>query len=96
MLSSSLYWPITWHDEWEAIGYTFRSPVDGIDGPLKNAQNISRMLRPVALTFILFLRNPTFKQDNALPHFAGIVRICLDTENVRQLSCPARSPINNI
>ncbi|GFX67482.1 integrase catalytic domain-containing protein [Trichonephila clavipes] len=37
------------------------------------------------------LRNPTFQQDNAQPHVAGIERIYLDTENVRLLLWPARS-----
>ncbi|GFV24830.1 hypothetical protein TNCV_882981 [Trichonephila clavipes] len=38
------------------------------------------------------LRNPTFQQDNARPHIAGIVRTFLDTKNVRLLPWSARSP----
>ncbi|GFW26152.1 uncharacterized protein TNCV_3396481 [Trichonephila clavipes] len=37
------------------------------------------------------LRNPTFQQDNARPHVAGIVRTFLDTKNVRLLPWPAHS-----
>ncbi|GFS98873.1 transposable element Tcb1 transposase [Trichonephila clavipes] len=50
------------------------------------------MLRPVALPFIRALRNPTFQQDNARPHVAGIVRTFLDTEDVRLLPWLALSP----
>ncbi|GFT17608.1 transposable element Tcb1 transposase [Trichonephila clavipes] len=38
------------------------------------------------------VRSLTFQQDNARPHVAGVVRIFLDTENVRLLPWPARSP----
>ncbi|GFY19742.1 hypothetical protein TNCV_4649141 [Trichonephila clavipes] len=41
--------------------------------------------------FLLALQNPTFHQDNAQPHFVGIVRNFLDTENVQLLSWPAHS-----
>ncbi|GFS93055.1 uncharacterized protein TNCV_532581 [Trichonephila clavipes] len=43
-------------------------------------------------TFIRDLRNPSFQQDNAQLHTAGIVQTYLDTENVHCLSCPAHSP----
>ncbi|GFX59784.1 transposable element Tcb1 transposase [Trichonephila clavipes] len=77
---------------WGAIGYTSRSPLVRIEGFLNSARHISGVLRPVALTFIRALRNPTFQQDNAQPHVAGIVRTFLDMENVRLLPWPARSP----
>ncbi|GFS75946.1 transposable element Tc1 transposase [Trichonephila clavipes] len=77
---------------WVAIGYTYRSPLVRIDGFLNRARYISGLLRPVALPFVRFLRNPTFKQYNAGPHVEDIVRSFLDTENVRLLPCPARSP----
>ncbi|GFW17660.1 hypothetical protein TNCV_2652171 [Trichonephila clavipes] len=38
------------------------------------------------------MRNPTIRQENARPHVAGNVRTFLDTENVRLLPWPARSP----
>ncbi|GFT49928.1 transposable element Tcb1 transposase [Trichonephila clavipes] len=54
----------------------------------------------MALHCIRALRNPTFQQDNARPHVTGIVRILLDTENIRLLPLPARSlnlsPIENV
>lgn len=77
---------------WGAIGYTSRSPLVRIDGTLNSGRYISDVLRPVALPFIRSLRNPTFQQDNARPHVAGPVRAFLDTENVRLLPWPARSP----
>lgn len=77
---------------WGAIGYTSRSPLVRIEGTLNSGRYISGVLRPVALPFIRALRNATFQQDNARPHVAGIVRTFLDTENVRLLSWPARSP----
>ncbi|GFT13655.1 transposable element Tcb1 transposase [Trichonephila clavipes] len=73
-----------------------RDPMTG----LNSARYISGVLRPLALTFIRVLQNPTFKLDNARPHVAGIVRTFLDTENVRLLPWTARlpdlSPIKNI
>ncbi|GFW50298.1 uncharacterized protein TNCV_4697141 [Trichonephila clavipes] len=59
---------------------------------LNSAPYISCVLRPVAIPFIRALQNPTFKQYNAQPHVACIIRTFLDTENVRQLRWPARSP----
>ncbi|GFV47628.1 transposable element Tcb1 transposase [Trichonephila clavipes] len=75
-----------------AIGYTSWSPLVRIDCALNSARCISGVLRPAALPFIRVLRNPTFKQDNARAHVAGNVRTFLDTENVRLLPWPARSP----
>ncbi|GFU92681.1 transposable element Tcb1 transposase [Trichonephila clavipes] len=77
---------------WGAIGYTYRSPLVSIDGTLNSVRYSPGVLRPVALSFIRVLRNPTFKQDNARPHVTDIVRTFLDTENVRLLNWPARSP----
>ncbi|GFX87382.1 transposable element Tcb1 transposase [Trichonephila clavipes] len=77
---------------WGAIGYMSRSPLVRIDGTLNSTRYISGLLRPVALCFIRVLRNPTFKQDNARQHVAGIVRTFLETENVLLLSWPVRSP----
>ncbi|GFX43230.1 transposable element Tcb1 transposase [Trichonephila clavipes] len=70
---------------WGAIGYTSRSLLVCIDGTLNSACYISGVLRNVALLFIRVLRNPTFKQDNARPNVAVIVRTFLDTGNVRAL-----------
>ncbi|GFV19944.1 transposable element Tcb1 transposase [Trichonephila clavipes] len=58
----------------------------------KKQQRISSVLRPVVLSFIRALQNPTFQLDNALLHVACIVRTFLDTENGRPLPCFARSP----
>ncbi|GFW62701.1 transposable element Tcb1 transposase [Trichonephila clavipes] len=82
--SSSSYWPITLRD---AIGYTSRSPLVGIDDTLNSARCISGVLRPGALPFFRVLRNPTFQQDNERPLVAGIVQTLLDTENVWLLPC---------
>ncbi|GFW91962.1 transposable element Tcb1 transposase [Trichonephila clavipes] len=78
---------------WGAIGYTSLSPLVRIDDTLNSARYISGVLRPTTLPFIRVLRNPTFKQDNARPHVAGIVRTFLDKENVRLLPWPARSSV---
>ncbi|GFV12747.1 transposable element Tcb1 transposase [Trichonephila clavipes] len=69
-----------------------RSPFVCIDGTLNSSRYFSNMLRPVALPFIRVQRNPTFQQDNARPHVAGIVRIFLNKENVWLLHWPARFP----
>ncbi|GFY07651.1 uncharacterized protein TNCV_4095211 [Trichonephila clavipes] len=53
---------------------------------------ISGVLRPVALPFIRAHRKPTFQQDNAQTNITSIVRTFRDTENVRLLPWPARSP----
>ncbi|GFW18044.1 transposable element Tcb1 transposase [Trichonephila clavipes] len=58
------------------------------DGTLNSARYIIGVLRPV----IRALENPTFQQDNVRPHVAGIARTFHDTENVRLLPWPARSP----
>ncbi|GFX67127.1 transposable element Tcb1 transposase [Trichonephila clavipes] len=83
-----------------AIRYTSRSPLVCIYGTLKSSRYIFGVLRPVALPFKRALRNPTFKQDNARPHVAGIVRTFLATENVQLLPWSARSsdlsPIGNV
>ncbi|GFT50418.1 uncharacterized protein TNCV_1004201 [Trichonephila clavipes] len=71
---------------WGAIRYTSRSSLVRIDGTLNSARYISSVLRPVVLSFIRVLRNPTFKQDNTRSQVAGIVRTFLDTENVRLLA----------
>ncbi|GFX17576.1 uncharacterized protein TNCV_3411761 [Trichonephila clavipes] len=79
-----------------AIGYTSWSPLVRDDDTLNSARYISAVLRP----FIRVLRNPTFKQDNARLHVAGIVRTFLDTKNVLLLSwlvrTPDPSPIENV
>ncbi|GFW83601.1 hypothetical protein TNCV_2204501 [Trichonephila clavipes] len=64
-----------------------------VDGFLGSLHFISGVLRPVTLSFIRALRNPTFQLDNARSHFAGIVQIFLDTENFQQMAWPARSPV---
>ncbi|GFW68198.1 transposable element Tcb1 transposase [Trichonephila clavipes] len=68
--------------------------IDGFTTIIRNEcqRDISGVLRPVALLLTRILRNPTFKQNNARPHVAGIVRTFLDLENVRLLSWPACSP----
>ncbi|GFW51306.1 transposable element Tcb1 transposase [Trichonephila clavipes] len=63
-----------------------------IDDTLNSTRYIVGVLRSVVLSFIRALQNPIFKQSNAQPHVAGIVRTFLDTENVRMLAWPARSP----
>ncbi|GFX96955.1 transposable element Tcb1 transposase [Trichonephila clavipes] len=68
-----------------AIGYTSRSTLVRTDGTLNSTRYNSNVLRPVALPFIIALQNPTFQQDNARSHIAGIVRTFLDMENVRLL-----------
>ncbi|GFY33749.1 transposable element Tcb1 transposase [Trichonephila clavipes] len=73
-----------------AIGYMSRSPLVRIDGTLNSARYISGVLRPVTVPIIQILRNRTFKQDNARPHVAGIVRAFLDTVNVRLLPWPCK------
>ncbi|GFV15299.1 transposable element Tcb1 transposase [Trichonephila clavipes] len=75
-----------------AIEYTSRSSMVIINGTLNRVRNISGVLRPVALHFTRVLRNSTFQQNNARMHVAGIVRAFLDTENVRLLTWPVRSP----
>ncbi|GFX63509.1 transposable element Tcb1 transposase [Trichonephila clavipes] len=77
---------------WGAIVYTCRSSLARIDRTLNRERYISGVLRLVVVHFIRVLRNPTFKQDNARPYVAGIVQTFLDTENVRLLPWPARSP----
>ncbi|GFX76484.1 hypothetical protein TNCV_2130351 [Trichonephila clavipes] len=58
---------------------------DGLD-------EVVRCVTTRCFPFIRVHRDPTFKQDNERPYAAGIVRTFLDTENVRLLSWPARSP----
>ncbi|GFU68897.1 transposable element Tcb1 transposase [Trichonephila clavipes] len=70
---------------WGAISYTSRSPLIRIDGTLNSAPHNSGVSQPVTLPLIQALRNPTFQQDNAGPHVAGIVQTFLETENVRLL-----------
>ncbi|GFY17799.1 transposable element Tcb1 transposase [Trichonephila clavipes] len=77
---------------WGSTGYTSPSPVVCIDGTLNSAPYISGVLPPVSLPFVQALPNPTFQQDNVLPHVAGIVRTFLYTKNVRQLPWRAFSP----
>ncbi|GFU79007.1 transposable element Tcb1 transposase [Trichonephila clavipes] len=77
---------------WGAIRYTSRSPLVHSDGTFNSAHYISAVLRPVALPVIRALRNRTFQKENARPHGADIVRTFLETENVRLLPWPARSP----
>ncbi|GFU53684.1 hypothetical protein TNCV_4275301 [Trichonephila clavipes] len=43
---------------WDAIGYTFRSPLVRIEGTLNCASYISGVLRPVDLPFMRFMRDP--------------------------------------
>ncbi|GFU87454.1 uncharacterized protein TNCV_2445881 [Trichonephila clavipes] len=74
---------------WFAIGYTSQSPFVRIDGTLNSARHISGVLRTVTLPFIRALCNPTFQQDNARPHVAGIVQTFLEMENVQLLPWPA-------
>ncbi|GFW91189.1 transposable element Tcb1 transposase [Trichonephila clavipes] len=69
-----------------------RSPLVLFDGTLNSARYISCVLRPVALSFIRVLRNAVFQQDNARLHGDDIVRTLPDTEKVRLLPWPARSP----
>ncbi|GFT45504.1 uncharacterized protein TNCV_3781401 [Trichonephila clavipes] len=76
---------------WGTIGYKSGSHLVYTDGTFNSAHYISGVLRPVALPFIRVIRKPTFKQDNARPNVAGIVRTFLNTENVRLLPWPARS-----
>ncbi|GFV79940.1 transposable element Tcb1 transposase [Trichonephila clavipes] len=68
---------------WSATGYTSRSPLVRIDGPFNSTCYIYDVLRLGDQPFIGVLRNPMFKQDNARPHVAGIVRTFLETENFR-------------
>ncbi|GFX16118.1 transposable element Tcb1 transposase [Trichonephila clavipes] len=85
---------------WSAIAYTSSSSLVRIDGTSYIARYIPGVLRPVALPFFRALRSPTFQQDNARPHVAGLMRTFLDTENVRLFPCPERSsdlsPIENV
>ena len=50
------------------------------------------MLEPVAVPYLRGLHNATFQQDNTRPHVAHNVLTFLDTEHVRLLPWPARSP----
>ncbi|GFX98549.1 hypothetical protein TNCV_1501271 [Trichonephila clavipes] len=68
------------------------SPRIRIDHTLNSVRYISRVLRPVALSFIRTLLNRTLQQNRVRAHVAGIVHTFLDTENVRLLPWPARSP----
>ncbi|GFX04660.1 transposable element Tcb1 transposase [Trichonephila clavipes] len=75
------------------ITYTSGSPLVHIDGTLNSACYISGVLRPVAVTALYSNpAKPTFEQDNARTHVAGIVRTFLDTENIRMFLWPARLP----
>ncbi|GFX74409.1 transposable element Tcb1 transposase [Trichonephila clavipes] len=67
------------------IGYTSRPPNVHIDATLNSAHYNSGVLPPVYLHFIRAKRNPTFQQDNAIPHVASIIQIFLHTENVQLL-----------
>ncbi|GFT10890.1 hypothetical protein TNCV_1944901 [Trichonephila clavipes] len=84
---------------WDAIGCSFPSTLDHINGSLISAQYISGVLLPVALLFIHTLQNPTLQQDNAHQHVAGILWNFLDTKTFRLLPWPALlpdlSPIEN-
>ncbi|GFW83761.1 transposable element Tcb1 transposase [Trichonephila clavipes] len=77
---------------WGHIGYTSRSPLVHIDGTMNSARFISGVLRPMTLPLFQALRNPTFQQDNAWPHFAGIVKTFFYTEDIRLLPWLAHSP----
>ncbi|GFW45461.1 transposable element Tcb1 transposase [Trichonephila clavipes] len=68
---------------WGAVGYTYLYLLVCNNGTLDSLSYIDGVLRPVALPFNRALRNPTFQQDNAQLHVAGIVWL---------LQWPARSP----
>ncbi|GFU69544.1 transposable element Tcb1 transposase [Trichonephila clavipes] len=84
---------------WSAIGHMSWSPLVHIDGTLNRACYFSGVLRPGVLPFIRALRKPTFQQNNARLHVAGIARTFLHMENARLLPWPQRSsdlsPIEN-
>ena len=77
---------------WDAIGYTFQSPLVHIECTLNNGSYISIALKLLALPFIRALRKAMFQQDNALSHVVDFVQIFLDTENIRLLPLSARFP----
>ncbi|GFW21114.1 hypothetical protein TNCV_2703521 [Trichonephila clavipes] len=58
--------------------YASRSSLVRIVVTLNSAHYISGMLRTVPLPFIQDRLNPSFQQDNALPHVAGFERTFLD------------------
>ena len=77
---------------WAAIGYTTRTPLVRVVGNLNSQRYISQILRPVAVPYLRGLGDVIFQQDNARPHVARRVLTYLDTEGVRLLPWPARSP----
>lgn len=77
---------------WAAIGYTTRTSLVRIDGTLNADRYISDILRPVVVPYLRGLPNAIFQQDNARPHVARRVLTFLDTQGIRLLPWPARSP----
>ena len=71
-----IYVLITSRSHWQLFGWS---------------RNISVVLKPVVLPFLLVLRNATFSKimHNCL---LPVVRAVLDTYNVRLLPCPPHSP----
>ena len=74
-----------------AIGYISRSPLVRIAGNVDRRRYISDVLRPVAVPYLRGLRDVIFQQDIG-PHVVPAVPTFLDTEGVRLLPRPARSP----
>ncbi|GFY26801.1 transposable element Tcb1 transposase [Trichonephila clavipes] len=76
-------------------GCMSRSPLVCLDCSWNSARYISFVLPPVALSLMLDLQNPSFKQDDrifARPHDVGILRTFFDTENFQLLLWPVHSP----
>ncbi|CAL1274870.1 unnamed protein product [Larinioides sclopetarius] len=77
---------------WVAIGYKIRASLVRIDGNLNADRYIYDILRSVVVPYLQGLPNTIFQQDNAKPHVARRVRSFLDTQGIRLLPWPARSP----
>lgn len=81
---------------WAAIGYERKSPIVLLDGRVNSAQYLN-LLRVQANNFE-DMAGPDyyFQQDNAPIHTARVVKNWLESEQIRLLEWPARSPDLNI
>ncbi|GFW72542.1 transposable element Tcb1 transposase [Trichonephila clavipes] len=84
--------PIPGAIAWATIGYTTYTSLVRIDGNLNVDRNITGILRPVVVPYHQDLPNALYQQDNARLHVVCRVLTFYDTQSIRLLAWPARSP----
>ncbi len=69
-----------------------QTPLVRVVNNLERERYISQILIPVVVPYLQRLQDVRFEQDNTRPHVALCVLTYLDSEGVRLLLWPARSP----